>query len=71
MIRRFVSAAAASALLASVTAPGAEAQTARDLVGTWKLVSAVAQQGGAKTDMFGPDPSGTLVFGSDSHYALI
>ena len=71
MIRLFVSAAAASALLASVAAPGADAQTARDLVGTWKLVSAVAQQGGTKTDMFGPDPSGTLVFGSDGHYALI
>ena len=70
MIRLFVS-AAASALLASVTALSADAQTARDLVGTWKLVSAVAQQGGTKTDMFGPDPSGTLVFGSDGHYALI
>jgi hypothetical protein len=71
MIRLFVSAAAASALLASVTAPSADAQTARDLVGTWKLVSAAAQQGGTETDMFGPDPSGTLVFGSDGHYALI
>jgi Lipocalin-like domain len=71
MIRLFVSATLASALFSSVAAPDAAAQTARDLVGTWKLVSAAAQQGGTKTDMFGPDPSGTLVFGSDGHYALI
>jgi hypothetical protein len=45
--------------------------TARDIVGTWALVSAVAQQGDARTDVFGPNPSGTLVFGSDGRYALI
>ena len=71
MLRLIVPVAAVSALLSSAAAPGAEAQTARDLVGTWTLVSTVTQQGGTKTDTFGPDPSGTLVFGSDGHYALI
>ncbi len=49
----------------------AGAQTARDIVGTWTLVSAVAQQGGARTDVFGPNPSGTIVFGGDGRYTLI
>src|SRR3954466_4351898 len=71
MLRLIVPVAAVSALLSSTAAPGAEAQTARDLVGTWTLVSTVTQQGGTKTDTFGPDPSGTLIFGSDGHYALI
>jgi hypothetical protein len=40
-------------------------------VGTWALVSVLAQPGGTKTEPFGPNPSGTLVFGSDGRYALI
>ena len=30
------------------------AQTAKDLAGTWTLVSIVTEQGGNKTDTFGP-----------------
>ena len=71
MLRLVVPVAAVSVLLSSVAASGAETRTARDLVGTWTLVSTGSQQGGTKTDTFGPDPSGTLVFGSDGHYALI
>jgi|tagenome__1003787_1003787.scaffolds.fasta_scaffold20405771_2 hypothetical protein len=49
-----------------------EAQMMRDLVGTWTLVSVVAQQqGGTKVETLGANPIGTLVFGSDGHYALI
>jgi hypothetical protein len=32
------------------------AQTAKDLAGTWTLVSVVTEQGGNKTDPFGPNP---------------
>jgi hypothetical protein len=71
MNRLIVSVAAVSAVFFSVAASRVNAQTARDIVGTWTLVSAVVQQGGTKTDTFGPNPSGTLVFGSDGHYALI
>jgi len=52
-------------------AAGAQAQTAQDLVGTWTLASATIRSGEVKMDMFGPDPSGTLMFGRDGHYALI
>src|SRR5947207_15729785 len=37
------------------------AQTGRDFVGTWTLVSAVTEQGGNKTGTFGPHPNGILM----------
>jgi len=61
----------ALALCTSITVARAEAQTAQDLVGTWTLVSATIHSGDVKMDVFGPDPSGTLMFGRDGHYALI
>ena len=60
-----------SAVLLAVAAPSADAQTARDLEGTWTVVSAVAEQSGTRTDVLGPAPVGTLVFGADGRYALI
>lgn len=71
MTRFIKSVAAIFAILATAAAPVATAQTARDLVGTWALVSSVAEQGGAKIDTFGPNPKGTLMFGNDGHYALV
>ena len=68
--RRSFGACAICATVGLATHP-AGAQTARDIVGTWTLVSAVAQQGGARTDVFGPNPSGTIVFGGDGRYMLI
>ena len=62
---------AALALCTSITTARAEAQTAQDLVGTWTLASATIRSGEVKMDMFGPDPSGTLMFGHDGHYALV
>ncbi len=64
--------AAASTVFLAVAAPGAAAQSAPDIAGTWTLVSAtVQQQGGATSDVFGPDPMGTIAFGADGRYALI
>ena len=61
----------ALALCTSITVARAEAQTAQDLVGTWTLVSATIHSGDINLEPFGSDPSGTLNFGSDGHYALI
>ena len=47
------------------------AQTAKDLVGTWNAVSATVEQGGNKTDTFGPNPKGTLVFDGNGRYVLV
>jgi hypothetical protein len=63
--------AAASAIFSPALMEKAEAQTAKDLVGTWTLVSSVISKDGTKIDTFGPNPSGTVIFGSDGHYALI
>jgi hypothetical protein len=63
--------AAASTIFLPALMQKAEAQTAKDLVGTWTLVSSVISKDGTKIDTFGPNPSGTVIFGSDGHYALI
>ena len=68
---RIIASFAAFLLFVCFGAAGAEAQTAQDLVGTWTLASATIRSGEVKMDMFGPDPSGTLMFGRDGHYALI
>ena len=47
-----------------------QAQT-KDLVGTWSLVSSNGIKNGSKTETFGPNPKGSLIFGGDGHYALI
>ena len=46
------------------------AQTAKDLVGTWTLVSVVTEQGGNKTDTFGPNPKGILTVDANGRYVL-
>ncbi len=71
MNRLILSVAAMSAVFTSLAAPRADAHTAKDLVGTWALVSSVISQAGSTIDTFGLDPSGTAIFGSDGHYALI
>ena len=46
------------------------AQTAKDLAGTWTLVSVVTEQGGNKTDPFGPNPKGILVVDANGRYVI-
>ena len=47
------------------------AQTAKDLVGTWTLVSAINEQGGDKTDTYGPHPKGILTVDANGRYVLV
>ncbi len=50
----------------------AETAVARDqLLGTWMLVSATADQGGSARDLFGPSPRGMVTFSADGFYSLI
>ena len=55
----------------ALTAGNALAQTARDLVGTWTLVSAINEQGGDKTDIYGPHPKGILAVDANGRYVLV
>jgi hypothetical protein len=67
--RRFTLMAMAGLLLA-LHGGAALAQPARDLVGTWQLVSNVLDQNGKKTDQFGANPHGVLYFESNGRYVL-
>jgi hypothetical protein len=55
----------------ALVAGGASAQTANDFVGTWTLVSSVTEQGGNKTDTFGPNPKGMLMVDANGRYAIV
>ena len=58
-------------LLGGVLAAGAVcAQPAKDLVGTWTLVSVVTEQGGTKTDTYGPNPKGILMVDANGRYVI-
>ena len=60
----------ASALIFGVFLPSEEAvaETATDLVGTWALVSITREQDGKKTDYFGPNPQGQLIFAPNDRF---
>jgi len=63
--------AGAAVLAASFSHPAA-AQSAKALVGTWAPVSAVVTEAsGAKTEVFGPRPTGMLIFTADGQYAVV
>ncbi|GJD97094.1 lipocalin-like domain-containing protein [Methylobacterium iners] len=71
MSRSLAPTVAVSVALVCLASSNATAQTAKDLIGTWTLVSSIAQYGSTRVDTFGSNPSGTLVFGSDGRYALV
>jgi hypothetical protein len=44
---------------------------AKDLVGSWTLVSSTVQQGSNTLQPFGADPRGALIFGADGRYVAM
>jgi hypothetical protein len=46
------------------------AQSTKDLAGTWTLVSVVTEQGGNKTDTYGPNPKGILMVDANGRYVI-
>src|ERR1700740_5463 len=63
----------ASVLIFGVFLPREEAaaQMAKDLVGTWTLVSVTLEQDGKKTDMYGANPQGQLIFDPNGRFTTI
>ena len=63
----------ASALIFGLILPKeAVAQTAaKDLVGTWTLVSITLEQDGKKTDYYGPNPQGRLIYDANGNFSII
>src|SRR5712691_8163001 len=53
-----------------LAAGDAFAQTAKDLAGTWTLVSATTEKDGNKSDTFGPNPQGMLTLDANGRYVV-
>jgi hypothetical protein len=47
------------------------AQAAKDLIGAWTLVSVTVDRDGSKTEPFGPNPNGFLIFDRNGHFSLV
>src|SRR5260370_2336995 len=62
---------AITALTIGIASPvAAVAQSAKDFVGTWTLVSAITERDGNKIDTFGPNAKGVLMFDANGHYTI-
>ena len=59
-----------AATLIICAAGSAIAQRAKDIEGTWTLVSSVNELDGKKTDQFGPNPKGMLSLSADGRFML-
>jgi len=73
IVRRITLRFAVGVLAASIAlllSPAALPQSARDVVGTWSLVSSVTEKDGTRTDQFGPGAKGMMTLDSDGHFML-
>ena len=63
----------ASALIFGAFLPREEAvaQTAKELVGTWTLVSVTLEQDGKKMDMYGTNPQGQAIYYPNGHFSIM
>jgi hypothetical protein len=62
---------AITALTIGIASPvAAVAQSAKDFVGTWTLISAISERDGNKSDTFGPNAKGVLMFDANGHYTI-
>ena len=62
----------ASAAMLSMLSDAAHAQTAKDLVGTWQVVSVVSiSADGKKTDAFGAHVTGMAIFDDNGHFVYM
>lgn len=61
----------ASILLVAGTMAAQQLPTAKQLAGTWKLVSITIEKSGQKTDMYGPNPQGITIFDRNGHFSRL
>jgi hypothetical protein len=54
-----------------LAAGDAFAQTAKDLAGTWTLVSSTTEKDGKTSDTWGPNPKGILILDAHGHYVAV
>jgi hypothetical protein len=58
-------------LLFCFSAADAFGQTAKELVGSWTLISVTVNRDGEKIEPFGPNPKGTMTFDSGGRFSII
>jgi hypothetical protein len=69
---RLIPLAAMTVALCLAAAGAPQAQTAKELVGTWTLVSNInTQADGTKSDGFGANPKGMAIFQPDGHFVTL
>ena len=66
----FAVGAALASQVAMFWSPAVLAQSARDVVGTWSLVSSVTERDGTRTDQFGPGAKGMMALDADGRFML-
>jgi lipocalin-like protein len=62
---------ALAGLSAGFITPAITQTTAKDLVGTWTLVSVTLEEDGKTRDMYGANPQGLLVFHDNGRVSVI
>lgn len=71
-MRHLITIAMTAAACLGIVVPGAAAQTAKDLVGTWALESDTSTAPDGRTiQPFGPNPQGIAIFDSSGHFAIV
>jgi hypothetical protein len=71
-MRHLIAVAMAAAAYLVIAVPGAVAQTAKDLVGTWTLESHNSTTpDGRRFQPFGPEPQGIAIFDSSGRFAIV
>ena len=71
-MRHVITAAFTAIICLGIAIPGADAQTANDLVGTWSLESDTSTTADGRTiQPFGARPNGIAIFDSAGHFAII
>jgi Lipocalin-like domain len=67
-----ITAATIAAACLGIAVPGAVAQTAKDMVGTWTLESdTTTTPDGRTVQPFGPNPQGVAIFDNSGHFAIV
>lgn len=73
-IKPLITAAALAALLLTASAAHAQQQSAdiaKQVIGAWSLVSQYLEKEGTRTERFGANPKGTVIFADNGRFAAI
>ena len=71
-MRHLITVAMTAAACLGIVVPGAVAQTAKDLVGSWTLESDTSTTPDGRTiQPFGPNPQGIAIFDSSGRFAIV